>query len=56
MIQIERRSGWNLEQINLISKDIKKLNYTTKWKIVVGIGGGKWENKWLNGEEKEKLK
>ena len=29
MTQIERPSGWNLDQINLINNYIKKLNCTT---------------------------
>ena len=41
MIQIERPSGWNLEQINLISKDIKKIELYNKMKNSGGIRG--WE-------------
>ena len=30
MIQIERPRGWNLEKINLISKEIKKIELYNK--------------------------
>ena len=32
MIQIERPSGWNIEKINLISKDIKQIELYNKIK------------------------
>ena len=34
MIQIERPRGWNIEQINNISKDIKKIEVYNKFKII----------------------
>ena len=37
MIQIERPRGWNIERINLISKDIKKIEfYNNNKKIMQG--------------------
>ena len=33
MIQIERPRGWNIEQINILSKDIKRIEMYNKMKV-----------------------
>ena len=46
MVQIEHSSGWNLEQINLISKNITKIELYNKMKNSGGNRGGKTYEKY----------